>query len=359
MVGNPIYVPIVKGKEGEFAALEALYEDARSGVTPLIELAGVPFDYVNDRPAKELHDHLSGVAERLKKAWGTGREMYVDIPWAHDEEVLADGRVAIDAVLEDCRASDLTVVPVITRNKSSQYVSAVARHAPSNVCLRLMLDDFAEEVDLDSDLNRIVATIGLEAAAVDLVLDLGDLGKDGRDLIVARYALGAVPRVEDWRRVILAAASFPEDLSAVDAATVRMLPRREWLLWTTLQRKPKQLQRPDLIYSDYGIAHPVPRELDPRVMRMSASIRYTTAESWLVVKGRNVRQFGFEQYFELARTLTQRAEYSGAGFSWGDSYIAQCAAGTSGPGNATTWRKVGTNHHISFVVSQLANRFAF
>ena len=42
-------------------------------------------------------------------------------------------------------------------------------------------------------------------------------------------------------------------------------------------------------FGDYAIAHPIPTELDPRTMRMSASIRYTTSDEWLILKGRNVR----------------------------------------------------------------------
>ena len=87
---------------------------------------------------------------------------------------------------------------------------------------------------------------------------------------------------------------------------------------------------------------------------MSASIRYTTDGNWLVVKGRNVRRYGFEQYFELCRTLVMRQEFSGRGFSWGDQYIDDCAFERTGPGNATTWRKVGTNHHLTLVARALA-----
>ncbi len=110
-----------------------------------------------------------------------------------------------------------------------------------------------------------------------------------------------------------------------------------------------------MIFGDYAISHPVPKELDPRTMRMSASIRYTTESEWLVVKGRNVRQFGFDQYFALSKALVERPEFSGLSFSWGDQYIADCADGITGPGNATTWRKVGTNHHITLVTRELAN----
>jgi hypothetical protein len=164
------------------------------------------------------------------------------------------------------------------------------------------------------------------------------------------------PQIAAWRQVVFAAASFPEDLSDVDAATVSTLPRREWELWSMLQRSPKKLPRRDLVFGDYGITHPVPRELDPRTMRMSASIRYTTRDSWLVIKGRNVRQYGFEQYFDLCGVLVNRPEYSGADFSWGDDYSAKCAERESGPGNATTWRKVGTNHHLTLVARQFPSQ---
>ena len=155
--------------------------------------------------------------------------------------------------------------------------------------------------------------------------------------------------------MILAAASFPEDLSDVSAATIVTLPRHEWDLWKTLQRKPAALPRRDLIFGDYAMAHPVAKTLDPRTMRMSANIRYTTQDEWLVIKGRNVRQYGFSQYFDLCRLLVERPEYSGRTYSWGDGYIADCAEGMQGPGNATTWRKVGVNHHLTLVTRGLAS----
>ncbi len=90
-------------------------------------------------------------------------------------------------------------------------------------------------------------------------------------------------------------------------------------------------------------------------MRMSASIRYTISDEWLILKGRNVREHGFDQYFELSRQLVQLPEYSGEEFSWGDRWIRRCARREIGPGNATTWRKVGTNHHLVLVAQDLAN----
>lgn len=354
----PIYVPILKGKEGEFAALEALRPDIRTQLMPLIEIPAVPYDYANERPAKSLDEHVAGIADRVRRCCPNG-PVYLDLPWFEEEEHLQDGRVAFEAVLEDCARLGVRAVPVVSRTNSNDYVAAAGRYSKTNHnggCIRLLVDDFEEEIDLDTEIDRLLKILGgVGASSIDLLIDLEDLGPDAsRAVLIARSVFSMIPKKEGWRSMILAAASFPEDLSEVDAATITRLPRNEWDLWKTLQRRPGILPRRDLIFGDYAIAHPVPKELDPRTMRMSANIRYTTADHWLVVKGRNVRQYGFDQYFDLCRELVRRPEYAGREFCWGDQYIADCAEGITGPGNATTWRKVGTNHHLTLVTRELA-----
>jgi hypothetical protein len=358
MATQPMYVPVLKGKEGEYGALETLKVDVRAQLMPLIEIPDVPYDYANERAAKSLDDHVSGIADRLRRCW-QDRPLYLDLPW-FDKERLSDGRVALEAVLSDCANRGVEAAPVLSRTSSADYVSAAVRYAAAThigACVRLLVADFEEDIDLDAEVGRLLTGFaGTNVAPLDLVLDLEDLGRDiGRAVLVARSVFSMIPRKDEWRRVVLVAASFPEDLSDVDASTITTLPRREWELWKTLQRRPGNLPRRDLVFGDYAIAHPVTKELDPRTMQMSASIRYTTPDDWLVVKGRNVRQYGFDQYFELCKALVKRAEFSGGDFSWGDTYISDCAAGMTGPGNATTWRKVGTNHHLTLVAQEIAS----
>ena len=361
MATQPIYIPMLKGKEGEFAALEVLETtspDIPPLLMPLIEIPAIPYDYASERPARSLAEHLGGIAARLRKCW-KGRPLYIDLSWLKDEE-FGDGQAALETVLTDCVRSEVTAVPVVSRESSAAYLATAGRQAEVNqlgACLRLVVEDFQEEVDLEAEVNRLLNGLGTSVAnATDLIVDLADLGSDvARALLICRAVFSVLPRKDEWRRIVLAAASFPEDLSDVGAATITTLLRREWELWKTLQRKPNSLPRRDLIFADYGIAHPVPKELDPRTMRMSANIRYTARDNWLVVKGRNVRQYGFDQYFELCKELVKRPEYESRTFSWGDRYIADCADGIVGPGNATTWRKVGTNHNITLVMRQIPN----
>lgn len=360
MPAQPIYIPILKGKEGEFAALEVLATDVRDQLMPLIEIPAVPYDYANERPAKSLDEHMEAITLRLQKCCAN-RSIFLDLPWFGTDEHLTDGRTAFEVVLGGCATSGVTAVPVISRSSSVSYIDAAeacsAKYG-TGACIRLLVEDFEEDIDLEAEVNVLLNELGFaDATSVDLVIDLEDLGREAtRAILVARSVLSTMPRKMEWRRIILAAASFPEDLSDVDAATTVTLPRHEWDLWKALQRRPGALPRTDIMFSDYAIAHPFTKELDPRTMRMSANIRYTTRDSWLVVKGRNVRQYGFSQYFELCKALVERPEYCGQQYSWGDNYIAECAtAGKTGPGNATTWRKVGVNHHLTLVTRELAN----
>jgi hypothetical protein len=95
--------------------------------------------------------------------------------------------------------------------------------------------------------------------------------------------------------------------------------------------------------------------MDPRNMRVSASIRYTCDDYWLIVRGKWLRKFGFGQYHNMCANLIRRPEYSGAAFCWGDNYINDCAIQSVGTGSATTWRKVGNNHHFHKVIAQISS----
>ncbi len=359
MPNQPVYVPILKGKEGEYAALEELNSDVKSMIMPLIEVPAIPYDYASERPAKSLDEHVEGIPARLRKScWNT--PLYLDLPWFGEDETLQDGRNAFEGILSGCTQLGLTVVPVVSRESSLTSLAAAKAHVPNAIgsrCLRLLVEDFEENVDLESEVDRVLVGLGQSSASsTDLIIDLEDLGTDvGRAVLIARSILSMIPRKGEWRRVVLAAASFPEDLSNVSAASVQKLPRHEWDLWKTLQRRPGLLPRTDLIFGDYAMSHPISKVLDPRTMRMSANIRYTVADEWLVIKGRNVRQYGFDQYFDLCSALVDRPEYTGRYFSWGDRYISDCADRHQGPGNATTWRKVGVNHHLTLLSRALSN----
>lgn len=221
-MSEPIYVPILKGKEGEYAALEALKMEIKGQVMPLIEIPAIPYDYVNECPSKSLDEYVVGIPDRLYRACAT-TPFYLDLPWFGQEETLSSGRTAFESVLTKSTELGIAAVPVVYRESSPAYLAAAKAHAAgtqSGTCIRLLVEDFEEDVDLDAEIDRLLstATIGIQSA--DLMLDLEDLGANaGRAALIARSVFTMIPRKDAWRRIILAAASFPEDLSDVSAET--------------------------------------------------------------------------------------------------------------------------------------------
>jgi hypothetical protein len=81
--------------------------------------------------------------------------------------------------------------------------------------------------------------------------------------------------------------------------------------------------------------------------------RYSTPKSWIVIRasdGANTKN----AMKEVATKIVESVHFAGRSFSIGDKYIADTTTGKDGPGNAMTWRKVNTVHHLTRVVTDLA-----
>ena len=93
----------------------------------------------------------------------------------------------------------------------------------------------------------------------------------------------------------------------------------------------------------------------------SASIRYTSDEHWVVMRGEGLRNkggTGHVQYPANAELLTLRPEYCGQYFSFGDNYIYEISLNKGKTGNPRTWVTAGVNHHLTFAVRQINDMFS-
>jgi hypothetical protein len=358
MFDHKHYVPILKGRDGEYGALGTLADKFRQRMTPLVEVPPIPWDFEEECPLKTIDAHLAKVTQKIARAWGP-KELLVDLLWIAEAERMDDGQHPVEFVFDSGRAQDLALIPVVGLVRTEEYLAACARQVQNDgrgACIRIQREDFADFADLGRELARVLAAIDLGPAETDLLLDLRALTPDSRriDANSVIQLIAATPHIRSWRTFTVAATSFPENLTGLPPSDCSFIPRLEWNLWKEiLQGQPARIPS----FGDYGISHPEPSEVDPRVMRPSASIRYTANGSWLVLKGRNLRDHGYEQFYDVCDDLIGRDEYNGRDFSWGDGYIDDCANRIVGTGNLTTWRKVGTSHHLTFVLRDLAKTF--
>jgi hypothetical protein len=136
--------------------------------------------------------------------------------------------------------------------------------------------------------------------------------------LVARDSVGAVPRID--------AASFAQ-LS------------RTW-------------DRRSLTFADYGVGVPTYADVP---FAPIPNIRYALDDEWRVHRAHE-RRNPSPQYVALAHDLASADYFAGAAFSPGDTYIADVASGSDGPGNAGSYLKAAMSRHFHVVLHSLATR---
>lgn len=353
---NLLYVPILKAKEGEFKGLEVTSESSLDKITPLFEIVNLPWNYAEEIESKTIDAHLDKIGKKIEDSIST-RFFFLDSRYIDEDRQMNDGTHHLESLFQDFRTRNLNGIPVTGFTKMIQYKTAVQNIFnidKKGICLRIESSELGSK-NLSININEFLQFYNISRNEVDIVIDLKNISPDEKNLYLLTISTiinNSFPNIAEWRNFIISATSFPQNLSEIDANSIDSIERTEWLLFNEL--KNNELVR-EIIFSDYGISNSEITEMDPRFMQMSASIRYTHTNYWLIVRGRSTKSQGFVQYHNLCKNLISRQEYMGEDFSWGDGYINDCAHNNVSTGNATTWRKVGSNHHFEFVVNQLSN----
>lgn len=359
MFDHKHYVPVLKGKDAEYGALRELSAEAKSHLTPLIEIPPIPYDFENDRPAKSIDAHLEKVVEKVLGCWMFKRPLFMDFLYIPPSELMKGDEQPLTYLLNNARLKQLRIIPVTGINRDGSYQAAVREGAAKDkqgVCIRLSNDDFEELLESDDKLNELLNFLGVTPNQTDIILDFREITSTQTSSIIlaATSIISTLPSIKEWRTLTIASSAFPQTLSQINTASVGPVARAEWSVWEALAGRRRKLPRLPT-FGDYSINNPDPSDVDPRLMIMSANLRYAIEREWLVFKGRSVKLHGFEQFNDLCSQVVAHTEYRGPKFSWGDKQISECSKRADQPGNPMIWRKIGFNHHLTLVTQQLAN----
>lgn len=359
------YVPILKTKRAEFSAITQLTPSVKSKIIPLFEIEPVPLDPDTDVPNKTYDILLNGFDRKLAAACANIPFIYIDGILIDEQFIDAGDTYPITNAITQARMAGLHVVPVSSPTRTVSYLREIDSLVQGEVCLRLTTIDLANPQLVSAYISRL----NISHQNIDVVIDLRDSVSEeswqsGRSKMLALGLINNLQNLNSFRRVILAAGSFPVDLSQISIG-VHCQPRFEWHLWQNLCRG-AELAR-GVIYSDYGVQHPDYTRLATRFPSVSASVRYTGNDDFWVFRGQVANQYGYDQYGAHAQAIVAHREYSGAAFSVGDQdindYAVTHAQYLQNPlpthkfGSAEVWRRIGQNHHITKVVDQLASLY--
>jgi hypothetical protein len=352
------YVPVILTRQGERLALRELSQPIKAAITPLFVVHPIDLDAETRVPKRTVEVHLSKLAGQLANDWGT-RPAFVDLRYIDTARAMSDGSHAVAKLVQTAMDRGLPLAPVLSGAHSAAYRAAAVDAANvfgTAVGIRLGPTEWPNlGTPLgDGHLQGLLAETGRPMQEVHLILDLEDQVMSAAAMSAAalRPALRALPHAEDWASLTVAGSGMPTGTTEVGRDGSKELPRTEWALWRLLNdtdyRQPA--------FGDYCVQHPDPlSDFDPRYMDSSAQLRYTIAASWFVVRGRGMKTAGARQIHSLAQQVVAHREYAGPNFSWGDAWLRDCAEESGGPGSQGVWRKVTTNHHLTYVTTQLAN----
>jgi hypothetical protein len=358
------YIPILKGRLGEYNALKRMKPDVASSYTPLLELipTGESLSEQGDPDPAGIRLSIQKAIVRLDSYWPVSEDLIVDahlIPEVPDLYPIAE-------IVRHFGLLGNQVIPAVRPSDSDESLGALASTlrtiTQNSVCIRLSDEDLDDsDMPIEAGLLRVLSKLDVTPETVDLVLDFGPLRDEQAASFAARIArliIGELPHQASWRSITLAGGGFPAALDTVAPRVLTDLPRWEVTMWTTVRDRMKDKGRLPS-FGDYAIAYPV----QPNGVGFAPApqIRYTTAESWLVLKGKKTERRSSAQFFDICGIIAGYAGFTRE-LSWGDEEIASKAEWanvdpvppSAKPGNAMMWRAIGTSHHISFVIDQLA-----
>ena len=358
------YVPILRWKEAERKALQKIFDTDREHITPLIE--SITPQPNSKGQLKTVSQLAAEIPITIAECWGQ-KPIFFDAHLPRHDPHLGQEDTLLQDVINHGKQRNLTIVPVTGLSRLPAYQSAVASAVALmglGVCIRLTPADILDTA-LPAKLQSLVGLLKQKQTAVDLLIDFRTIF--GVQAPNWSDALSRIPELKHWRTLIAASGAFPQDLTRTnDGEPMRPgdhpFPRRDWTNWASQMQQWSLPRRP--FFSDYTIQWAL-QQKPIQVPNISASIRYTCEDHWLVMRGQGMLtegSAGAKQYPAHAKRLVRKKEFCGGTYSAGDAYIEQKSREDlqkiKKTGNARTWIEAGINHHLTFVTRQVANWFS-
>jgi len=356
MFDHSHYVPVLRWKAAERDALQNMLQSHKARITPLVELVPKLLTYFGPRVGRTADIKVSRAASEMSLAWGH-EPIFVDFSLLNPT-ININGRHPITVFGEKARYNGLRLISVTGLDRSDDYQKAVAslvREDRRGACIRLRRQDL-QRATLARDLEKLLNVLGLSRDITDLIIDYQLIDENGPNLA---GLCTMVPEISGWRTFTILAGAFPMDLSKLKKNDQHLLPRWDWIAWSRQVTDASELPRMPS-FGDYTIQHPFYHELD-FAPNASASIRYTSNENWIIMRGEGVHNdegTGYNQFPAQAQLLCANQEFRGMEFSAGDMYIYQMSLQRRNTGTLTSWLFAGVNHHITLAARQIASLFA-
>lgn len=354
------YRPFTLARAGELAALARVTASHRLAMTPVLRLPPVAWDFDKGGPSKTETAHIDAVLKRLGPVWN-GSRAYIDLSlFASDAPV--HGVHPLRHIVATAATEGVTLIPLLRADSSPALVSEAASLANNGLGIHLEQDAW---VSVDpTQLPALLRSLRTTPADVDIFVDYQQ-GTGAIVRVAVDAELAALGVVGSFRSVTVGGSAFPQ-LTGVAHGTSEF-EREDWLTYEDIRSRLADRGGATPDFLDHVIQNPdlIDQQIDPRVLSISATFRYTVDEKWLVAKGHLFKgsktprpgiPTGGAALINPLRVLQTHPEYATPVRSQADDWIDAVVAGTDSPGAPQKWREWGTVRHFEVTLHQLASR---
>ncbi|MEU8380456.1 hypothetical protein [Streptosporangium sp. NPDC048865] len=348
-------MPILKGRAGEFLALEKVAAELRPFLRPLIEV--MPVEPGTGHAGRAVIESVTAFERRVEEYLPAGRVLAVDCHRLLGGHGRPDDHGAMAMVSNAVQKLGYRMIPVVRPEdgerafRSAGYAAAQHRRG---VCLRVPWPAPRTSADDARLSRRIRGDLGVGFRDIDLVLDLWAVDSDAllRDRTAAAWQALTWARRLPVRSVALASGAFPGTLDDVPFGTPVTVPRRDAALWTTVAAS--YTGTTELFYADYGVFSPrVSRRRDPH-----PNLRYAAGGQWRVYRCERREGTGALGGFDdlCGAVVADLRSSTGTVSSWGDEQIGRFADGRPLlPRRPESWHACSLSRHLATVLDRLTH----
>jgi hypothetical protein len=351
---KPIYVPALRLKQGEYRGLRRLSPDIADKILPrLVVPPPKERDPEKKRPLTK-DEIIYETGRRIANHWPL-RDTLLDVRFLFGEFGEIESAEWLPRIFDIARDAGAKPMPMaVLSDATAPRIIGVRRAlAEGNASKIGICVNFAEMDDnLPARIDVLMTALGVRPDDCTVLADFAEADFSNPETVaeIAQRALEDLQALGRWRQVVFQGTNYPP-VNPAKPNSSAIIPRNEWLAW----KKAIKLdgKSPDhLVFGDYGA--------DCAEFKFSGKsggipirhYRYTTPESWLVVRGMS-GGIADAVMRDVCERILASGQFAGRRFSSADDYIFKTANGLDGPGSGTTWREINTAHHITRVVRDI------
>ncbi|MFD3504478.1 hypothetical protein [Streptomyces sp. NPDC058678] len=340
------YVAALPAKRGDVRGFEDVAADVGSQMAALWTVPVLRTPTAAQPSMRERIKHLTQAANRLRVV-GSSRRCWIDTQHVEDDpEMVGDALWGAFGLFT-------TAAPITSpwrAPRQQALADELAQSTGNGLGLRIELAHTPTGVAVEQ-VEQLLARLKTAPEETDLLLDAGALEPE-QAMQWAVQAVSLLGALRPWRTLVLLSGAFPASLQQLERDLLNPLPRRELTLWQKVGERSRMGER--LVFGDYSVVHPgKPSQRTTGPVTILGRVLYSTAEDYLVIKGRNMAVYGTAQMAALVSRLTSDPHFRGHGFSEGERYLADCAAGQEAAGPPERFIRAGHTQHLTQTLRQL------